>query len=101
MNTNPPTAYTSRRPPVTWLTCTDNRDHATKTMIGTTGIYEAACGAKVLPAASQDPPNPPCLACQRYITAWRHERALTQRFPHRTRHTKPTLLHRLFRRCPR
>ena len=90
------TAYVSGRPPVSWLTCLDDRDHAVKEMIGSSGVYAAVCGLEVLPAASQEPPCERCAGCVRYVRAWAHMRDASVRLGRATRHGRPGVLRRVF-----
>lgn len=68
------TAQLRTRPPVIWLTCLDGRDHAVRDeefAACQSGVYEAVCGARLLPASSHAAPRPLCPACGRFVLAWK------------------------------
>lgn len=61
------------RPPVIWLTCLDRLDHAVRDEEfagNSSGVFDAVCGATVVPASSHCAPRPPCAACGRFVLAW-------------------------------
>jgi hypothetical protein len=55
-----------------WMTFLDGQDHAVRdeNVVGArSGIYEALCGKRLLPASSFAAPKPPCRRCGAYVLA--------------------------------